>query len=83
MKGWKVSKVVWYQHHGQVVAVDEGLKGKHREMCLCHRGCVNFKPGTAENCDRAEQNYRACRLNGMVMPVFECPEYLVAGDGTV
>jgi len=69
-----MGNIVWYTHHGVYVAVDDVLKGSHREHCLCFR-CGEFKPNTPENCDLAEQNYRACKLNGMTMPVFECPRY--------
>ena len=69
-----MAQIEWYEHHGRIVAVDAGLRGKHREHCLCFR-CGRFKPDTPGNCDRAEQNYRACRLNGMTMPVYECPVF--------
>jgi len=69
-----MGKIVWYEHHSQMVAVDEDLMGKHREHCLCFR-CSLFKPDTTENCDMAEQNFRACKINSMVMPVYECPEF--------
>ena len=69
-----MGKIIRYIHHGFNVAVDEDLKGRHRECCLCFR-CGLFKPNTSENCDLAEQNYRACKINGMTMPVFECPKF--------
>jgi len=66
--------IVRYKHHGEFVAVFKELKGKHREHCLCFQ-CKLFKPDTPENCDLAEQNYRACKINGMTMPVYECPKF--------
>jgi len=66
--------IIWYEHHGCKVAVDDDLVGKHREHCLCFR-CGRFKPNSTENCDQAEQNYRACKINDMTMPVFECPKF--------
>ena len=69
-----MGEIVWYEHHGALVAVDKDLMGKHREHCLCFR-CEQFKPNTPENCDLAEQNFRACKINDMVMPVWECPQY--------
>jgi len=66
-----MSKIIWYEHHGALVAVDEELKGKHREHCLCYR-CDLFKPNQVDNCDLAEQNFRACKINNMTMPVYEC-----------
>jgi len=76
-----LGRIIWYEHHDRLVAVDEDLKGKHREHCLCFR-CSSFKPDRPENCDLAEQNYRACRINGMTMPVFECRQFIEGGDTT-
>ena len=70
-----MGKVISYEHHGTIVYVDEGLRGTHQEHCLCFR-CARFKPNTPENCDLAEQNYRACKINDMVMPVYECPSFM-------
>lgn len=69
-----MGKIIRYYHHDMLVAVDEDLKGKHREHCLCFR-CQKFHPNTPENCDLAEQNYRACKINDMTMPVWECPKF--------
>jgi hypothetical protein len=79
-----MGNIIGYTHHGEWVFVDEALKGKHREHCLCFR-CGKFKPNTPENCDLAEQNYRTCKINGMTMPVWECkffefPEFAEAPD---
>lgn len=63
--------IIGYSHYGEWVFVDEKLKGKHQEYCLCYR-CGKFKPNTPENCDYAEQNFRACKINSMTMPVWEC-----------
>ncbi len=70
-----MGEIIRYIHHGVEVAVDEELKGRHRTHCLCFR-CGLFKPNTPENCDLAEQNYRACKINGMTMPVYECPKFV-------
>ena len=69
-----MGNIIWYKHHGVAVAVDEDLKGKHRDHCLCYR-CANFYPGEPVNCDLAEQNFLACSINSMAMPVFECSEF--------
>ena len=75
-----MGKIIQYEHHGAMVSVDEDLKGKHREHCLCFR-CDFFHPDSPENCDKAEQNYRACRINDMVMPVYECLKFFsLIGD---
>lgn len=70
-----MGKIVGYLHHGRYVFVDEGLKGKHREHCLCWR-CKKFIPDNQElNCRLAELNFANCRLNDMVLPVYECPRF--------
>jgi len=66
--------IIVYEHHGNRVAVQEELKGTHREHCLCY-GCDNFKPGTEENCDIAEAVYENCVDFGIVTPVWECPDF--------
>jgi hypothetical protein len=71
-----MGKIVSYIHHDVRVAVDETLKGKHRDHCLCFR-CASFFPNEPGNCDLAEQNYRACKINNMVMPVYECPCFIL------
>ena len=65
-----MSKVIEYEHHGSIVAVQEHLKGKHREHCLCFQGCGNFKPGTEDNCRRAALLFAFCRAFDMTTPVF-------------
>jgi len=71
-------KVIRYDHHGVNVAVQEHLKGKHIDYCLCYL-CGSFKPGTPENCKWAELNYaRCCATPILVSPVFECGEFVDA-----
>ena len=67
--------IVTYEHHGTTVFVDERLKGRHREHCLCFR-CENFKPGTPDNCPKAQRLYQLCVEENMTTPVFECPVYI-------
>lgn len=64
-----------YLHHGGWVRVQKHLKGKHRQHCLCMQGCIKFKPGTKENCDKADLLYAFCRAFNMTTPVWECPNY--------
>lgn len=67
--------IIRYEHHGVEVCVDEDLKGKHREMCLCWR-CARFFPNDrAENCPRANLLYYYDVAFGMVTPVVECGEF--------
>jgi hypothetical protein len=68
-------EILWYEHHGRKVAVLEAYKGKHRDMCLCFQGCVNFKPEFTTNCKIAQANFENCVKYGTVQPVVECPEY--------
>jgi len=75
-----MGKLVIYQHHTHAVYVDESLKGKHRQHCLCFR-CGNFKPTQPElNCRIAEVLFNFCRLTGLVTPVYECPCLEVSED---
>ena len=70
-----MGKIVWYEHYGRKVAVDEELRGKHKEYCLCFR-CEKFIPNNRErHCKLADLNYANCRLNNMVLPVWECPKF--------
>jgi hypothetical protein len=64
-----------YEHHGGEVWVRADLKGRHREHCLCYRGCPKFKPGEAENCEIADAVYQNCVTFNVVTPVWECPVY--------
>ena len=65
-----------YEHHGQEVAVQAHLKGKHREHCLCYQ-CDKFRPWDREgNCPRANLVYALCVAFDMTTPVWECPEFV-------
>jgi len=70
-----MGKIIWYEHHGRRVAVDEELKGKHKEHCLCFR-CARFSFNGEDNCKLAELNFANCRINDMVLPVWECPDLI-------
>jgi len=75
-KDKNMSKVIRYDHHGINVAVQEHLRGKHTEHCLCYL-CGKFKPGTSENCKWANLNYARCMATPIVVsPVFECAEFV-------
>jgi hypothetical protein len=70
-----MSNILRYEHHGAVVAVDEDLKGKHREHCLCFK-CGWFKPEDRDkNCPIANLLFAVCVLHNLTTPVYECPEY--------
>lgn len=69
-----MGKIIWYEHHGQTVAVDEDLKGKHRNHCLCFR-CRLFRPNRPKNCVIARRNYELCQQWNLVTPVYECPGF--------
>ena len=65
-----------YIHHGVEVFVEEELKGKHREHCLCFK-CKNFKPGMPEtNCPIANLLYAVCIAENVTTPVYECPKFI-------
>lgn len=67
-----MGKIIEYEHHGQIVKVDEDLKGKHRDHCLCHR-CEKFVPeDRGKNCQIANRLFQICRDFNLVTPVYEC-----------
>jgi hypothetical protein len=71
-----MGKIVEYIHHEAMVNVDEDLKGKHREHCLCWR-CSEFHPEDRENnCDIANLLYAVNVACGITTPVYECPIYM-------
>jgi len=71
-----MGKIIQYEHYGRMVYVDEDLKGKHREHCLCFR-CAKFHPENREkNCSSANLNYAMDVLLNLVTPVWECPEFV-------
>lgn len=73
-----MGKIIQYRHHEWYVWVDEDLKGKHQEHCLCFR-CNMFAPNQNHNCGIAERNFKLCQEFGLTLPVFECP-YCVPGE---
>jgi len=77
-----MSKYVRYTHHGpQKVWVREDLKGKHRDMCLCHAPCGRFHPDNrSKNCKIANAIFKNCVDFNLVTPVLECPAFLPPED---
>ncbi len=68
---------VRYEHHGEEVTVRDDLRGKHREYCLCWN-CELFKPQTREgNCEIANANFANCVKYNVVLPVWECPRFVL------
>lgn len=68
--------IVEYQHHGNIVKVQDHLKGKHRDHCLCFQGCKHFNPTDhSKNCIIAKAIYSHCKAFGIVTPVWECPHF--------
>lgn len=68
--------ITWYKHHDATVAVKTVLEGDHRDYCLCWYPCARFHPDNMDNqCPRAYELYQFCRLNNMVTPVWECPDF--------
>ncbi|GEM_PF-3049541 len=67
-----MGKIIEYEHHGNMVKVDESLKGKHRDCCLCFI-CDEFIPENRDaNCTIANKLFSICCEFGMTTPVFEC-----------
>ncbi len=82
-----MGRIIKYEHYGKEVSVDEDLRGKHREHCLCWR-CEKFHPDIEssysaqlrikkrrENCPIANHNYAMCVKFNVVTPIYECPEF--------
>ena len=63
-----------YDHFGVLVSVKHGLRGKHREYCLCY-DCTLFKPAQKLNCPRAQATYEHCVKWDCVIPMWECPTF--------
>lgn len=72
--------IIQYIHHGTLVSVREHLQGRHRDHCLCFAGCAYFKPGTGDNCPRAQELYEFDVRYDMTTPVWECPLFHRASD---
>lgn len=78
-----MTKFEQYEHHGQDVWVRTSLLGDHRSYCLCH-DCDHFHPAErASNCLIANTVFSLCQLQGLVLPVWECPEFeeIEIGEG--
>lgn len=65
---------VEYKHHGNSVWVNEQLRGRHSEHCLCH-SCKHFSPNAEDNCTIAQELYEFDVKHKMVTPVWECPQF--------
>ena len=82
------ANIIRYEHHGWMVSVQEHLKGKHQEHCLCFR-CKRFRPDLdLLKCRIAQELFEFDVRNGCVTPVWECPIFVenerfrVYPDGT-
>ena len=66
---------VYGDNNSAVVWVQEHLRGKHRDHCLCY-SCALFKPGNrAENCKLANLLFDFAVEYDMVTPVWECKAF--------
>jgi len=69
-------EIVKYQHHGVEVSVKRRLKSKHKEYCLCYKGCKFFKPEDRRiNCLIANTLFEICVTFHIATPVWECPSF--------
>ncbi len=66
--------IIRYEHHGTLVAVQEELKGRHREHCLCFK-CAEFFPDTPANCPIAQELFEFDVKYGCTTPMWECPVF--------
>ena len=67
--------IIRYHHHQWDVAVDEKLKGKHRDHCLCFV-CDRFAPNMSFNCPIAQAVFETCVKFGLTTPVYECSMFV-------
>jgi hypothetical protein len=73
--------IIRYEHHGWMVSVQEHLKGKHQEHCLCFR-CGRFHPypigttGCPKNCPVAQDLFEFDVKHGCTTPMWECPIFV-------
>ena len=67
-------RYIRYEHHDVMTNVRAGLKGKHRQFCICY-DCTKFHPNQKNNCPQANQLYQLCVSHGIVAPIWECPEF--------
>lgn len=74
LKNYLAPIFVTYTHHGNLVWVNQELKGLHREHCLCY-SCERFFPGESSNCPIAQELFNINVKHGITTPVFECPEF--------
>ena len=69
-----MGRIIKYNHHSEEeVSVQEHLKGRHREHCLCHQNCRWFAPHRI--CQISKILYELCINWNIVTPVWECPDY--------
>jgi hypothetical protein len=67
--------VIQYKHHGKIVSVQEDLKGKHRDYCLCYH-CAWFQPqDDSLNCQVANVLFNLCQMYHIITPVWECERF--------
>jgi hypothetical protein len=70
-----MGKFQQYKHHDNIVWTNIELQGKYEEHCLCY-SCKRFRPFTLNNCHIAQENYELCKKLHLVLPVYECPEFV-------
>lgn len=69
-----------YIHHKVKVSVHKGDIGNHWGHSLCPE-CKFFKPDTKENCLIETTVHTTCRLNHLVLVIWECPKFQVMSSG--
>lgn len=63
-----------YKHYGMEVSVVSKYKGKHKDICICHRGCKYFMPGDSDYCQFAADAFDLSKEIGLVL-VMECKHF--------
>lgn len=73
--GSKMKTEKYVYQYGQTVTVVSAVKGQHDAHCLCFADCVHFHPNEKDNCHLAQTLYELHCAYGLVVPVYECPDY--------
>lgn len=76
-------KVIKYDHYGNEVYVLKDKRGQHKDHCLCWI-CGKFysePENMSKNCPIARLLYNICVTLKIVVPVWECPEWIPPQPG--
>ena len=64
-----------YEHYGKKVFVQQDLKGKHRDYCLCFKCKKLDVEDIDKNCPIAKKIFSICIDEHLVLVIWECPQF--------